>query len=62
MSADLIPVGPGAWRPAVVREVTHPHPDAVILKLEVPDRVERKPGQHYVVRLTADDGYSATRS
>ncbi|HEX8508567.1 MAG TPA: FAD-binding oxidoreductase [Propionibacteriaceae bacterium] len=52
----------GGWRHAVVREVTNPHPMAVILRLEVPDRVDHLPGQHYVVRLTADDGYTASRS
>lgn len=50
------------WRRAVVREVRHPHPRAVILRLEVPDRVDHLPGQHYVVRLTGEDGYSASRS
>lgn len=45
-----------------MREVGHPHPSAVVLKLEVPDRIDHRPGQHYVVRLTADDGYTATRS
>jgi len=34
----------------------------VVLRLEVPDRTEHLPGQHYVVRLTADDGYTAQRS
>jgi ferredoxin-NADP reductase len=34
----------------------------VVLRLEVDDRVVHVPGQHYVVRLTADDGYSASRS
>jgi ferredoxin-NADP reductase len=34
----------------------------VVLRLEVPDRVQHLPGQHYIVRLTADDGYTATRS
>ena len=52
----------GGWRTAVVREVRHPHPDAVVLRLEVPARVDHLPGQHYVVRLTADDGYTASRS
>lgn len=52
----------GGWHTAVVREVTHPHPMAVVLRLEVPDRVDHLPGQHYVVRLTADDGYTASRS
>jgi ferredoxin-NADP reductase len=33
-----------------------------MLRLEVPDRVDHLPGQHYVIRLTADDGYVAQRS
>lgn len=52
----------GAWRTAVVREVLHPHPRAVLLRLEVPDRIDHLPGQHYVVRLVAPDGYTAQRS
>lgn len=52
----------GAWRTAVVREVLHPHPRAVLLRLEVPDRIDHLPGQHYVVRLVAPDGYVAQRS
>lgn len=35
---------------------------AVVLRLEVPDRVDHLPGQHYAVRLTAPDGYVAQRS
>lgn len=54
------PVGP--WRPGLVRDVQHPRPDAVLLRLEVPDRVAHVPGQHYVVRLRAEDGYVASRS
>jgi len=45
-----------------VREVTHPTPSGVMLRLEVPDRVDHLPGQHYVIRLTAEDGYVAQRS
>ena len=56
------PVATGPWRPAVVRAVEHPRPHAVVLRLEVPDRVPHVPGQHYVVRLRADDGYVASRS
>jgi ferredoxin-NADP reductase len=52
----------GGWRSAVVREVTKPAPDAVALRLEVEDRIPHMPGQHYVVRLTAEDGYTASRS
>jgi ferredoxin-NADP reductase len=34
----------------------------VVLRMEVPDRIDHLPGQHYVVRLSADDGYTAQRS
>src|ERR1700679_3469359 len=33
-----------------------------MLQLPVPDRAEQLPGQHYIVRLTAPDGYTASRS
>ncbi|MGY1743917.1 FAD-binding oxidoreductase [Blastococcus sp. SYSU D00695] len=39
-----------------------PVPRTVRLRLEVPDRADHLPGQHYVVRLTAEDGYRAQRS
>jgi ferredoxin-NADP reductase len=45
-----------------VRAIAHPSPRAVVLRLEVPDRIDHLPGQHYVIRLTADDGYVAQRS
>ncbi|TFV68341.1 UNVERIFIED_ORG: oxidoreductase [Bacillus sp. AZ43] len=35
---------------------------SVELRLDVHDRVDHMPGQHYVVRLTAEDGYTAQRS
>lgn len=56
------PAPTGAWRRATVRSIEHPSPRAVILRLEVPDRIDHLPGQHYVIRLTADDGYVAQRS
>jgi len=52
----------GGWRTAVVREIGHPTERTVVLRLEVADRMVHLPGQHYVVRLTADDGYTASRS
>ncbi len=52
----------GAWCTGVVREVRHPTPDAVLLRLEVAGRTDHLPGQHYVFRLTAEDGYTASRS
>jgi ferredoxin-NADP reductase len=52
----------GAWCVGVVREVRHPNPEAVLLRLEVAGRTQHLPGQHYVFRLTAEDGYTASRS
>jgi ferredoxin-NADP reductase len=40
----------------------HPTPRAVVLRLRIPERIDHMPGQHYVIRLTADDGYVAQRS
>jgi ferredoxin-NADP reductase len=42
--------------------VRRPVPRSVQLRLDVHDRVDHLPGQHYVVRLTAPDGYTAQRS
>jgi ferredoxin-NADP reductase len=50
------------WRDARVVEVSHHGDLAVVLRLEVPDRVVHRPGQHYVLRLRAEDGYTASRS
>jgi ferredoxin-NADP reductase len=47
---------------AVVREVSHQNRHSVTLRLDVADRVAHLPGQHYVIRLTAPDGYVAQRS
>jgi ferredoxin-NADP reductase len=50
------------WRDARVVEVRRHSDRAVILRLDVPDRVVHRPGQHYVLRLRAEDGYTASRS
>jgi ferredoxin-NADP reductase len=60
--SSTAPAPTGAWRTATVTAVSHPSPRAVVLRLDVPDRIDHLPGQHYVVRLTADDGYVAQRS
>jgi len=52
----------GIWTTAKVVEVRHPTPNSVILRLDVENRINHLPGQHYVVRLRADDGYVAQRS
>ena len=56
------PAPAGGRRTAVVRAVLHPNPRSVVLRVEIPDRVDHLPGQHYVIRLTAEDGYVAQRS
>ena len=60
VGSDWAPTG--AWRMATLREITHPNPNAVRIVLDVPDRIDHLPGQHYVVRLRAEDGYTAQRS
>jgi ferredoxin-NADP reductase len=45
-----------------VAGVRRPIQRSVQLRLDVRDRVDHLPGQHYVVRLTAEDGYTAQRS
>ncbi|UOY03849.1 FAD-binding oxidoreductase [Blastococcus sp. PRF04-17] len=52
----------GGWRTASVAGVRRPLQRMVELRLDVHDRVDHLPGQHYVVRLTAEDGYTAQRS
>jgi ferredoxin-NADP reductase len=57
------PLAPsGGWRTARVLEIDRPVPQGVRVRLEVADRIDHMPGQHYVVRLTAPDGYTAQRS
>src|SRR3712207_2126521 len=52
----------GGWRTATVARVRRPVARSVQLRLDVQDRVDHLPGQHYVIRLTAEDGYTAQRS
>ena len=52
----------GDWTTGTIIEVDHPTERLVRLRLHVDDRVDHLPGQHYVVRLRAPDGYTAQRS
>jgi ferredoxin-NADP reductase len=54
--------GPTSWQRAVIAGLDHPNPNGVRLRLDVPDRQPQLPGQYYVLRLTAEDGYVAQRS
>jgi ferredoxin-NADP reductase len=50
------------WQNAVVRSVRAETPTARTLRLALPTARQHLAGQHYVVRLTAPDGYTASRS
>jgi ferredoxin-NADP reductase len=54
--------GPTEWQFATVTNVRRNGAHGVSVRLDVPDRADHLPGQHYVLRLTADDGYVAQRS
>jgi ferredoxin-NADP reductase len=51
-----------SWSTATVAEVDRPDGRLARIRLDVQGRVEHRPGQHYVVRLRAPDGYTAQRS
>jgi len=50
------------WQIATVKAIRPETPDVKTLTLALPDWTAHRPGQHYDVRLTAADGYSAQRS
>jgi ferredoxin-NADP reductase len=51
-----------AWHPATVAAVSPESPNARRLVLDVPTWPGNDPGQHLDLRLTAEDGYQASRS
>jgi ferredoxin-NADP reductase len=51
-----------AWQTATVAGVRTETPTAKTFRLALPAPSEHLAGQHYVVRLTAPDGYTASRS
>ncbi|WIB17013.1 ferredoxin reductase [Curtobacterium sp. MCPF17_050] len=68
LEARTGPVTPGrplrrpGWHPATVAAVSPETPNARRLVLDVPSWPGNDPGQHLDLRLTAEDGYQATRS
>lgn len=53
---------PGPWQRATVLAVRVETPTAKTFTLKLSDPRPHLPGQHYIVRLTAPDGYHAQRS
>jgi ferredoxin-NADP reductase len=62
LGAGVVEAPTGGWRTATVVGLRRPIERSVELRLDIADRIEHMPGQHYVVRLTAEDGYTAQRS
>lgn len=52
----------GGWTLATLQEIERPTKGLVRLRFQIDDRVDHLPGQHYVIRLRAEDGYTAQRS
>jgi ferredoxin-NADP reductase len=53
---------PGRWQVATVASIKRETPMVKSFRLDLPMWMPHLPGQHYDVRLTAPDGYSAQRS
>ena len=51
-----------AWQIGTVLEIKEETPKTKSIVLELPDWTPHLPGQHYNLRLTAEDGYRAMRS
>ncbi len=56
------PAGPGPWQSATIVATRPETPRARTFRLELGQPSPHRAGQHYLVRLTAPDGYTATRS
>ncbi len=53
---------PGKWQIATVTEIRTETPHVKTFRFQLPMWMPHLPGQHYDVRLTAPDGYTAQRS
>jgi ferredoxin-NADP reductase len=53
---------PSHWQPATVVSVREETRRAKTFRLRLAEPTPHVPGQHYVIRLTAPDGYTASRS
>ncbi len=51
----------GTWQTATLTEIRRETPRASTFRLAVPDWAGHLPGQHLMLRLTAEDGYRAQR-
>ena len=56
------PAGPGGWQLGTVVDIRGETARAKTFRFALPTPSRHMPGQHFVVRLTAPDGYTASRS
>jgi ferredoxin-NADP reductase len=59
---EVVQRAPGRWQIATVSSIVGETPRVKSFRLELPMWMPHLPGQHYDVRLTASDGYTAQRS
>jgi ferredoxin-NADP reductase len=59
---SVAPTVPGRWQLATIASIQAETPRVKSFRLSLPMWMPHLPGQHYDVRLTAPDGYSAQRS
>lgn len=62
MSTDIDVPAAGGWQQATVLDIRRETANAKTFRLRLSAPCRHAPGQHYVVRLTAPDGYRAQRS
>lgn len=60
MAVEVPPIGP--WQGATVRDIRVENPRVKTFALDLPQPAPHLAGQHFVVRLTAPDGYTAQRT
>jgi ferredoxin-NADP reductase len=58
----VVPKAPGQWQIGTVKSIEVETPRVKTFRLQLPMWMPHLPGQHYDVRLTAPDGYTAQRS
>jgi ferredoxin-NADP reductase len=61
-SIEEVPARGTEWTTGTIVDKSRPTSNTVRLLMHVEDRQRHRPGQHYLIRLRAPDGYTAQRS
>jgi ferredoxin-NADP reductase len=62
IASDAVVPKIGSWQPATVVDIRPETARVKTFRLSLPDPAPHMAGQHFIVRLTAPDGYTAQRS